>query len=68
MNEIKFEPSKVIIVAKGNTKADALAFAKAMYNYTWDDLEQSDIRPDSWIGVMDKEAYMMRQPSFIINK
>lgn len=64
---ITFEPSKVIIVAKGNTKEDALAFAKAMYNFTWE-LEQSEVRSDSWIGVMNKEDYMMRTPAFYIDK
>ena len=64
MDNIKFEPENVVVIAKGNTMEQALKFAKAMYWYTGNSLEQSTSRADARIGVMDKVDYMTRPLSF----
>jgi len=64
MQEFNFEPEKVVVIAKGNTMEQALQFAKAMYGYKGDTLEQSTARADARIWVMDKIDYITRPLSF----
>lgn len=64
MENFKFEPEKVVVIAKGNTMEQALEFAKAMYWYKGKTLEQSTSRADARIGVMDKIDYFTRPLSF----
>lgn len=64
MQEFNFEPEKVVVIAKGNTMEQALQFAKAMYGYKGDNLEQSTARADARIWVMDKIDYITRPLSF----
>lgn len=64
MENLKFEPEKVVVIAKGNTMEQALEFAKAMYWYKGKTLEQCTSRADARIGVMDKIDYFTRPLSF----